>query len=40
MMEFNFASEAEIFASDLRFKMFDGSNDNRYRPCVLLKNDE
>ena len=40
MMEFNFASEAEIFASDLRFKMFDSTSDNRYSCNIPLKNEE
>ena len=40
MIEFNFASEAEVFASDLRFKMFDGTYDNRYRGGIPLKNEE
>ena len=31
MLEMNFGCEAEIFASDLRFKMFDDSNDNAYQ---------
>ena len=30
MLEMNFGCEAEIFASDLRFKMFDDSDDNIY----------
>ena len=30
MLKMNFGCEAEIFASDLRFKMFDDSDDNIY----------
>ena len=40
MVEFNFASEAEIFANDLRFKMFDNSRDNRYRSNMPLKHED
>ena len=40
MLEFNFASEAEIFSSDLRFRMFDDNCDNRYRCNIPLKNEE
>ena len=40
MIEFNFASEAELFASDLRFKMFDETNDNRYKCDIPLKNED
>ena len=40
MKEFNFPSEAEIFSSDLRFRMFDGVSDNRFRSDMLLKNEE
>ena len=40
MMEFNFASEAELFASDLRFKMFDETSDNRYMCNIPLKNED
>jgi hypothetical protein len=31
MLEHNFCSEAELFCSDLHFKMFDFSKDNRYK---------
>ena len=40
MLEFNFSSEAEIFSSDLRFKMFDNSSENRYRSNMPLKNED
>ena len=40
MLEFNFSSEAEIYSSDLRFKMFDNSSDNRYRGNMPLKNED
>ena len=40
MQTFNFASEAEIFSSDLRFKMFDNSSDNRYRSNMPNKNED
>ena len=40
MMEFNFASESEIFTSDLRFKMYDDSLENRYKCNLLLKNED
>ena len=40
MIEFNFASEAEIFANDLRFKMFDNSSDNRYKSNMPLKHED
>lgn len=31
MVQYCFASESEMFTSDLHFKMFDASNFNRYR---------
>ena len=40
MMEMNFGCEAEIFASDLRFKMFDDSQSNMYKGQVPLKNED
>ena len=40
MIDFNFASEAELFSSDLRFKMFDGSKDGGYNCNIPLKNEE
>ena len=40
MVVFNFSSEAEIFSSDLRFKMFDNSCDNRYRSNMPNKNED
>jgi len=32
MVQFCFVSEAEIFTSDLHFKMFDISTRNHYKP--------
>ena len=40
MLEINFGCEAEIFASDLRFNMFDDSLTNCYRGQEPLKNEE
>ena len=40
MAEFYFASEAELFASDLRFRMFGDITDNRYSCNLPLKNEE
>ena len=40
MLEFNFSSEAEIFSSDLRFKMFDNTSDNRYKCNMPLKTED
>ena len=40
MLEMNFGCEAEIFASDLRFNMFDDSLTNCYRGQEPLKNEE
>ena len=40
MAEFYFASEAEIFSSDLRFRMFGEVTDNRYKCNLPLKNEE
>ena len=31
MIQYVFVAEAEIFTSDLHFKMFDGNTDNRYK---------
>lgn len=40
MLEMNFGCEAEIFASDLRFKMFDDSSYNCYKSPIPLKNED
>ena len=40
MLEMNFGCEAEIFASDLRFNMFDDSTGNIYKGSVPLKNED
>lgn len=41
MLEMNFGSEAEIFASDLRFKMFDDTPDyNSYKPVVPMDHED
>ena len=40
MLEMNFGCEAEIFASDLRFNMFDDSTGNIYKGQVPLKNED
>ena len=41
MLEFNFGCEAEIYASDLRYKMFEsftfGYGSNNFRPLKLVK---
>ena len=36
----NFGCEAEIFASDLRFKMYEDSTSNVYRGSQPMKNED
>lgn len=40
MQEFNFGSEAELFASDLRFKMFESGKNNMYRMGMPTKSED
>lgn len=40
MLEMNFGCEAEIFASDLQFKMYDDSTCNRFRGFANMKTED
>ena len=40
VMEMNFGCEAEIFASDMRFKMYDDSQQNMYKCSMPMKNED
>ena len=40
MVEFDLGSEAEMFVSDLSFKIFDNDKNNTHRSGIYTKNED